>query len=174
MSEPYIGQIMLASFSYAPKNYAQCNGAVLPISQNQALFALLGTTYGGDGVTLFKLPDLRGRTPLGTGTSPEQTGYPLGQAGGAENVSLLDSQVPPHVHTASYSSQAATFRIPGNSSLFGDTGTTALYANATGPQVALNPATVAGGGQGAPHPNLQPYTVLNFCIALAGVFPPRN
>lgn len=174
MSEPYIGQIMLASFSYAPKNYAQCNGAVMPINQNQALFALLGTTYGGDGVTLFKLPDLRGRTPLGMSASPGQGSYALGQAGGAEGVSLLDSQVPPHVHAANYSSQAASLRIPGTSSLFGDTGATALYANATGPQVPLNPATLGAGGQGTPHPNLQPYSVLNFCIALSGVFPSRN
>lgn len=173
MSEPYIGQIMLASFSYAPKNYAQCNGAVMPINQNQALFALLGTTYGGDGVTLFKLPDLRGRTPLGMGTSLEQTSYALGQAGGSENVGLLDSQVPPHVHTANYSSQPGAVRLPTNG-LFGDTGTTALYANATGPQVPLNPATLGAGGQGTPHPNLQPYTALNFCIALSGVFPSRN
>lgn len=169
MSEPFLGQIMLASFGYAPKNWAQCNGATLPINQNQALFSLLGTTYGGNGSTTFMLPDLRGRTPCGMGGS-----YPLGQAAGMESVTLQTSQIPPHLHTAGYSTQAGTGRNPSNA-LYGDSSaSTPIYAGAGGPQVPLNPATLGAAGQAQPHTNLQPYSVLNFCIALNGIFPSRN
>jgi len=169
MSDPYIGQIMLASFGYAPKNWAQCNGVTLPISQYQALFSLLGTTYGGDGSTTFLLPDLRSRTPCGMGG-----GYQLGQVGGVENVTLLSTQIPQHMHTAGYSTQNATVRNPTNA-LYGNSGAaTPIYAPASGSQVPLNQATVGTAGQTQPHPNLQPYSVLNFCIALNGIYPSRN
>lgn len=169
MSDPYIGQILLASFGYAPRNWAQCNGATLPISQNQALFSLLGTSYGGDGISTFMLPDMRSRTPCGMGPS-----MPIGQAGGVENVLLSSSQVPQHAHAAGYTSQSGAVRNPGNA-LYGDTGAAApLYAGAGGAQVPLDQATVGNAGPGQPHSNLQPYTVLNFCIALSGVFPSRN
>lgn len=168
MSNPYIGQIMPAAFGYAPKGWAQCNGTTLPISQYQALFSLLGTTYGGNGSTTFLLPDLRSRTPCGMGGN-----YPLGQVGGVENVTLLNTQMPQHVHTAGYSTQNGTVRNPTNT-LYGNTGaTTPVYA-ASGTQVPLNQATVGSAGQTQPHSNLQPYSVLNFCIALNGVFPSRN
>ncbi|WP_166212156.1 phage tail protein [Cognatiluteimonas telluris] len=169
MSDPFIGQIMLASFGYAPKSWAQCNGATLPISQNQALFSLLGTTYGGDGISTFQLPDLRSRTPVGTSNA-----LPLGQAGGVENVTLLATQIPQHVHAAAYASQAGAVRNPANA-LYGDTGAAnPIYASATGPQVPLNAVTVGNNSTGQPHTNLQPYSVLNFCIALSGVYPSRN
>ena len=169
MSDPYIGQIMLASFGYAPKYWAQCNGATLPISQNQALFSLLGTYYGGDGVTTFKLPDLRSRTPIGMGGT-----VPLAQVGGVENVTLLATQIPQHVHTAAYTTQTGTGRNPANA-LYGDTGAaTPIYANASGAQVPLNQATVGNNSTNQPHTNLQPYSVLNFCIALSGIYPSRN
>jgi microcystin-dependent protein len=169
MSDPYIGQVLLASFGYAPKNWAQCNGATLPISQNQALFSLLGTFYGGDGISNFKLPDLRGRTACGMGPS-----MPIGQAGGVENVTLLATQIPQHVHTAGYTTQSGAVRNPTNA-LYGDTGAaTPIYASASGAQVPLNQVTVGNASQDQPHSNLQPYSVLNFCIALSGVYPSRN
>ena len=169
MSEPFIGQIMPVAFGFAPRNWAQCDGATLSIMQNQALFSLLGVTYGGDGRTTFMLPDLRGRTPLGQGSNDS-----LGQAGGVESVALQASQIPTHMHMAGYTTQAGASRNP-TDSLFGDTGASApIYAGAGGPQVALNPTTVGSAGQVQPHSNLQPYTALNFCIALSGVFPSRN
>jgi microcystin-dependent protein len=169
MSDPYIGQIMLASFGYAPKYWAQCNGATMPISQYQALFSLLGTYYGGDGVTTFKLPDLRSRTPIGISNT-----LPIGQAGGVENVTLLATQIPQHVHGAGYATQNGSGRNPTNA-LYGDTGASApIYAAASGAQVPLNQATVGNTSANQPHPNLQPYSVLNFCIALSGIYPSRN
>jgi microcystin-dependent protein len=168
MSDAYIGQIMLASFGYAPKNWALCSGATLPINQNQALFSLLGTTYGGNGTTTFQLPDLRSRTPCGTGQT-----YGLGQSGGVESVILTGSQIPAHMHTAGYSTNNGGGRNPTNT-LYGNTGSNSIYANASGPQVPLNQATLGATGQNQPHSNLQPYSVLNFCIALNGIFPSRN
>jgi len=168
MSDPYIGQIMLASFGFAPKNWAHCNGATLPINQYQALFSLLGTSFGGNGSTTFMLPDLRGRTPYGMSGA-----YPLGQSGGAESVTLLGTQIPQHMHTAGYSTQNGAVRNPTNA-LYGNTGASAVYADASGPQVPLNQSTVGNAGQNLPHPNLQPYAVLNFCIALNGIYPSRN
>jgi len=166
MSEAFTGQIMPVAFGFAPSGWAHCNGVALPINQNQALFTLLGTTYGGNGTTNFHLPDLRGNTPLGQGER-----YKVGQAGGAEVVALQESQLPPHMHLAGYTAKPGEGRNPG-AALFGDTGKAApIYADEGGPQVALNAATVASAGVGEPHPNMQPYLVLNFCIALTGPFP---
>lgn len=161
---------MLASFGYAPRNWAQCNGMTLPINQNQALFSLLGTTYGGNGTTTFQLPDLRSRTPYGQG---QGEGYNLGQVGGTENVTLLGTQIPQHIHTAGYSTSNGGGRNPSNT-LYGNTGASSIYASSSGPQVPLNQTTLSAAGQTQPHTNLQPYSVLNFCIALNGIFPSRN
>lgn len=168
MTTVYMGQVMLAPFAFAPKSWAQCDGATMSIAQNQALFALLGTIYGGDGVSTFVLPDLRGRTPYGIGNQ-----YTLGEIGGTEAVTLQGSQVPSHMHTAGYSTQTSTARNSQNA-FYGNTGTTQIYAPATGAQVALNPNTLGTVGQNQPHSNLQPFSVLNFCIALYGIYPPRN
>jgi microcystin-dependent protein len=174
MTQPYMGQIMLTPYNFAPKFFAQCNGQLMAISQNNALYSLLGVFYGGDGVTTFALPDLRSRTPIGMGSAPSGTTYTIGQKSGSENVTLADSQIPAHVHTSNYSTASATARTPVNG-LYGDTGARSIYVNAsTSPQVQLNPATVSGGGSNTPHNNLQPYTTLNFCIALSGIFPTRN
>jgi microcystin-dependent protein len=174
MSQPYLGQIMLTPYTFAPRQFAQCNGQLLPINQNQALFALLGTIYGGDGVTTFKLPDLRSRTPIGMGTAPSGTLYPIGMLAGSENVTLLGTQIPQHTHSSSYSTTASTARSPTNG-LFGTTGSNPIYVTASGaPQVGLNQATVSPAGNNLPHPNIQPYLALNFCIALYGAFPARN
>jgi len=176
MSETFIGQIMMAGFSFAPRSYAQCSGQLLPINQNQALFSLLGTQFGGNGTTNFALPDLRSRTPVGSGISVDSGWQPpavqIGQAAGVENVALLPTQIPAHGHQMGGTTAAGVAKNPGGA-LFASTGV-ALYGNASGAGVPLNPNTcgVAGGGQ--PHPNLQPYTTINFCIALQGIFPSRN
>lgn len=181
MSEFFIGQIMMTGFSFAPKFWAQCNGQLLPINQNQALFSLLGTQFGGNGQTTFALPDLRGRAPLGFASSVDPNWQPpsvqMGQAAGVENVTLLSSNLPSHTHTANASTTAGNNRIP-SARVFATSTNTAnpamLYAPSTGATVALNPQTVAPAGGNQPHPNLQPYNTVNFCIALSGIFPSRN
>lgn len=172
MSTVYLGQIMLTGFNFAPKGFARCDGALMSIAQNQALFALLGTTYGGDGITTFQLPDLRGRTPIAAGGNGSR--YTMGQTGGSENVSLLPNQLPQHVHQAAFGPGAGEARNPA-AGLYGQTAAAQpIYANASGTQVPLDPGVISGGGLGQPHSNMQPYTVLNFCIATAGIFPSRN
>ena len=166
MTEVFIGQIMLAGFAFAPRQFARCDGQLLPINQNQALFSLLGTQYGGDGITTFKLPDLRGRTPRGFGPSE-----PVGTVAGAESVGLTSAQIPPHTHRFAGTAAAADARTP-QDGLFA-TSSASLYAP-PGTQVTLAADTVASSGAGAPHQNMQPYRVLNFCIALNGIFPSGN
>ena len=172
-ANPFLGQVMPVPFNFAPRNWALCNGQTLAISQNQALFSLLGTMYGGDGRTTFMLPDMRARTPIGVNSNGS---YIPGQAGGTENVALTSQQIPQHMHTVNYSSASGAARNPANG-LYGDTGTgaaNAIYANASGDPVPLNPATLSSTGGNQPHSNMQPYLVLNFCIALSGVFPSRT
>ncbi|NID16464.1 phage tail protein [Luteibacter yeojuensis] len=172
MSTFYLGQIMLTGFNFAPKGFARCDGSLMSIAQNQALFALLGTMYGGDGVTTFALPDLRGRTPIAGGGNGSR--YNVGQTGGSESVTLTPDQIPPHMHFANFASGAGQARNPA-AGLYGQT--TAdhpIYANASGTQVPMDMGVISGGGQGQPHSNMQPYTVLNFCIATTGVFPSRT
>lgn len=181
MSEFFIGQIMLTGFAFAPKYFAQCNGQLLPINQNQALFSLLSTRFGGDGKTTFGLPDMRGRTPMGYGPSADPnwqpTAAPMGQAAGAETVTLVVNNLPPHTHLMDCSSangdnRTPTGRLFANNSM--NAGTPhALYA-APGAMVPLSQSTVASSGGSQAHPNLQPYTTINFCIALSGIFPSRS
>ncbi len=175
MSEVYIGQILLTGFNFAPKGFALCNGQILPIAQNQALFSLLGTTYGGNGTTNFALPDLRGRTPTGFGPSADPSWNPspynLGDIGGSENVTLLTQQLPQHNHAVNGTASPGTQRNPGGA-LYG-TNSAAIYAT-PGTQVALNPATIAQTGGTSPHPNMQPYRTISACIALVGIYPSRN
>jgi microcystin-dependent protein len=177
MSEYFVGQIMMAGFNFAPKWFAQCNGQVLPVSQNQALFSLLGVQYGGNGVTTFNLPDLRGRTPVAYGPSVDASWQPpqvqIGQPGGTENVTLLPTQLPSHGHQVVGVSAAGDNRNPTGRTFAGG-GATKLYANQGGTLVAQAPQSVAPAGNTLPHPNMQPYTTLNFCIALQGVFPSRG
>lgn len=168
---------MMAGFgNYAPKYWAQCNGQLLPIAQNQALFSLLGTQYGGNGVTNFALPDLRSRTPIGYAPSADPSWQPsagqIGQAAGVENVTLLANNLPSHTHSANATTVTGTARNPANTLYAGTTAT--LHGPANGPLVPLNPSTLAPAGANQPHPNVQPYTTINFCIALQGIFPSRN
>src|SRR5580700_184509 len=161
MSQPFLGQIEIFAFGFAPKGWAQCNGQLLPINQNQALFSLLGTTYGGDGRTTFGLPNLQGRNPVHVGT-----GFALGALGGEANHTLIIGEIPTHTHTPEGSSAAVAGGPAGN--LWAphsseDYGTT---RNTT-----MNRGTLANTGGSQPHLNLSPYLVLNFVIAMQGIFP---
>jgi microcystin-dependent protein len=165
MATPYISEIRIFSFNFAPKGWALCNGQLLPINQNQALFSLMGTTYGGDGINNFALPNLQGRMPVHEGA-----GFSLGQFGGEQNHTLLSAEMPQHTHLAAASSSPAnTGTTPGN---FWANGNQPAYASNA--NVSLNPAIVNNIGGSQPHDNMPPYLVLNFCIALVGIFPSRN
>ena len=181
MSEFFIGQIMMSGFNFAPKFWALSNGQLLPINQNQALFSLLGTQYGGNGTTNFALPDLRSRTPIGYASSVDPSWQPpsvqIGQASGVENVTLLSTNMPSHTHSANASTTAGNNRNPSTRVYATSTNTAGaamLYAPSSGPAVPLNPQTIPPAGGNQPHPNMQPYSVINFCIALSGIFPSRN
>jgi microcystin-dependent protein len=191
MAESFVGQIFLLPFNFPPRGFAFCEGQLLPISQNTALFSLLGTTFGGDGRSTFALPDLRGRAPLGFGQGPGLTDHPLGDAGGSENVTLLVPEIPQHAHPVSLASLTAAARCRnaagnqqtpvGNVPAVDASGGTAIYASGA-PDANMHPGAVSLGGSlsaasaggGQPHTNMQPYLTLRFCIALQGVFPPRS
>ena len=181
MSEFFIGQVMMAGFNFAPRFFALCNGQLLPINQNQALFSLLGTQYGGNGQTNFALPDLRGRTPVGYASSVDPSWQPplvqIGQAGGQESVTLVGTNLPAHTHAPQANSQPGDNRSPSGrvfATSVGGSPPAELYGPGNGALVALNAQSVSPAGGNQPHPNLQPYTTINFCIALAGIFPSRN
>jgi microcystin-dependent protein len=165
MSTPYLSEIKIMSFGFAPKGWAQCNGQLMPINQNQALFSLLGTTYGGDGRVNFALPNLQGRVPFHMGT-----GFLLGQLGGEQNHTLVVNELPAHTHSVAASSAAPT-----SGSLSGNVwcSNAANPFNSTGGS-GMNPASITNSGGGQPHLNMSPYLALNFCIALQGIFPSQN
>lgn len=167
--QPYVGEILAAGFSFAPHGWALCQGQIMSIQQNTALFSLLGTTYGGDGKTTFALPDLRGRTPIGSGQSTAGSNFDLGQTGGEEVVTLTLGQMPAHSHVPQGTTNAATTAAPS-----GQTWATArafVYSSSANTPMAPLVLSPAGGGQ--PHDNLSPYLTLNYIIALQGVFPSR-
>ncbi|MGO4620564.1 phage tail protein [Ensifer sp. 2YAB10] len=175
MTEVYLGQIMMTGFGFAPKTFALCNGQLMSISQNQALFSLLGTYYGGNGTTNFSLPNLQGRTPISYGNSVDQRWQPtyaMAEVGGAEAVTLNSQQIPAHFHQANGTTSNGDQRAP-TGALFGKTAL-AIYAQTGGPQVPLSPQSVAPNAGGQPHDNLQPFNAINFCIALSGVYPSRS
>ena len=166
MGTPYLGELKIVAFNFPPKGWALCNGAFLPINQNQALFSILGTTYGGDGQTTFALPDLRGRTPTHTGQ-----GLILGQAGGQEFHTLTQSEMPMHIHALMASSTAANNALPGGNILaLAPQQVYTAPANFT----PMEPSSVSSVGGSQPHENRQPFLVLNIIIALQGIFPSRN
>jgi microcystin-dependent protein len=172
MSEPFLSEIKIFAFNFAPKGWALCNGQFLPINQNQALFALLGTTYGGNGQTTFALPNLRGRVPIHEGS-----GHTLGEAAGSTAVTLNIQQLPTHLHTLT--SNMAVGGSAVNATVGEPTGN--YWANngkahfsTSNPDAVMAPAAVSNVGGSQPHTNVQPYLVLNFCIALQGIFPSQN
>lgn len=172
MSEPFIGQIVMFAGNFAPRGWAFCNGQLLAIAQNTALFSILGTTYGGNGQTTFALPDLRGRVPVHPGQGPGLSNYSLGQSGGAESVTLNAAQLPPHNHSVACSSDDATSGDPNAN--FPSAFTQKIYANAATPGRFMNGGVISPVGGGQPHTNIQPYLCVNFIIALEGIFPSRN
>jgi len=172
MSEPFLGEIRIVGFNFAPRGWAFCDGQILSISQNQALFSLLGTTYGGDGRTTFALPDLRGRTPVHSGTGAGLSSRPLGSRGGEENHLLSTSEMPLHTHSVNASAADANTPEPANN-LLAVSRQADLYSLLDNLQgMSANSVTNNGGGQA--HNNMQPFLALYFCIALQGLFPSRN
>jgi microcystin-dependent protein len=172
--DPFVAEIRIFAFSFAPKGWAFCDGQLLPISQNTALFSLLGTTYGGNGKTTFALPNMQGNVPLNWGQSSTGTGYALGQVGGSETVTLLQSEVPSHNHGVN--------SVPGNLTALTNVVGGNSYAKAAqgnpyippGGLVPMSPQEVSNYGGSGPHNNMMPYITLSFCIALQGVYPPRG
>lgn len=169
--EPFIGEIRLFAGSYAPNRWALCHGQTMSIQTNQALFSLLGTRYGGNGMTTFHLPDLRGRVPVHRGQGPGLSPRAMGQVGGVEQVTLLASQVPTHTHAVPAADQEATSRTAVGNAVAMLPGSGVGYA-AGPPTTALAITSVTGNGQ--QHPNLQPYLALNYIISLFGVYPSRQ
>ncbi len=173
--DPFVAEIRIFPFNFAPKGWAFCDGQILPLSQNTALFSLLGTTYGGDGKSNFALPNMQGNAPMHPGQGPGLSLHDLGETGGSDTVSLLESEIPSHLHTMMAFTGLGNRLVPGGNSISRETGAnTFIAATANPPQVNMsdNAVTPAGGDQ--PHNNLQPYLTLNFCIALQGVYPPRT
>lgn len=184
MAEPFLGEIRVFAFPFAPQGWALCNGALLPVQQNAALFSLLGAAYGGDGKTTFGLPDLQGRTPIDLGSVSGRPNYRLGDRGGSETVQLTAATMPAHSHLVQAVDQAAgaqpmpapannfpsTVHLPDHT--VPQTGH-ALYGAPTN-LVALNPGAVGAGGGNSGHNNMQQFSVVNFCIAISGLYPPRQ
>lgn len=169
MSEPFLAEIRMVGFNFAPRGWAFCDGQILPINQNQSLYSLLGTTYGGDGRTSFALPELRGRTPIHTGASTGGTNHTLGQGSGQETVTLTVNEIPNHSHAINASNADSDAPVPNNTSL----GSFNNGYNSGDNLIALNNGIQNNGG-GQAHNNMQPTLAVNFCIALQGLFPPRN
>jgi microcystin-dependent protein len=180
MSEPFLGQIIIFGGNFAPQGWAFCDGTLLSISQNTALFSLLGTTYGGNGTTTFALPDLRGRAAVGFGQGPGLTNYDLGQSIGTETVTLTVGQIAAHNHMVAANAATANVPSPSGADLaqsFNPTTRQAVTTYSTPPMTApvtLDPATVRPSGGSGPHANIQPVLALNYIIALEGIFPSRN
>jgi len=169
MAEPFISEIRMFSFSFAPQGWALCNGQLLPINQNQALFSLLGTTYGGNGQTNFALPDLRGRTPIHTGA-----GHTLGERAGEQAHTLSIAQLPGHTHQARGNASNATTPDPTNNFLAVPSSALGSVYGPAEHLVAMNPAMLGNTGGSQAHLNMQPFLTMSFCIALQGIFPSRN
>ena len=174
MSEPFVAEIRIFAGNFAPRGWAFCNGQLLPISQNTALFSLIGTTYGGDGRSTTALPDLRGRAPMHPGRGPGLTDRRLGERGGVETVTLSEAQMPGHTHTARASNEQGEENDPVNASLAGSVGNN-LYTNQVGgPFSSLSSQTHAMTGGSQPHDNMQPFLAMSFIIALVGLYPSRS
>jgi microcystin-dependent protein len=182
MSNQYVGEIRPFGFTFAPRDWAFCDGALQSIANNSTLFAVIGTTYGGDGQQTFALPDMRGRAPMHQGTGPGLTTRVIGQSFGTANVTLLQSQMPAHIHTIN-AAQTATH---GEGLLTGTPNSSAYLSNVSGttkgyhgtatvpPLVAFSPKAISINGGSQPHDNLQPLLAVNYCMALFGIFPTRN
>jgi len=173
--DPFVAEIRIFPFNFAPKGWAFCDGQLLPLSQNTALFSLLGTTYGGNGKSNFALPDLQGRAPMHPGQGPGLSLHDLGETGGSETVSLLESEIPSHAHAMRASTDPADNNVPAGKMVAKPAGRgNNLFLTATSPLNQLNDQILAPAGGDQPHNNMQPYLTFYFCIALQGVYPPRT
>lgn len=176
MADPFVAEIRIFPFNFAPKGWAFCDGQLLPISQNTALFSLLGTTYGGDGKSNFALPNVQGNAPMHPGQGPGLSLHDLGETGGSQTVSLLESEMPSHPHSLIAQVPPADTNLPGGNVLARASvgGVNPYQPPAGAPLVAMSPNALTPAGGDQPHNNMQPYLTLNFCLALQGVFPPRT
>jgi microcystin-dependent protein len=174
MSEPFLGEIRMFAGNFAPRGWAFCYGQLLSIAQNSALFAILGTTYGGNGTTTFALPDLRGRVPIGTGAGPGLTPRSLGELSGQENVTLTAQQMPSHAHAAQCSSGNGNSNAPAGKLWSKDAGVQSATYTSSAPDGTMAGTAIASAGGSQPHNNMQPYLGMSYIIALQGIFPSRN
>jgi microcystin-dependent protein len=174
MSDPFIAEIIMFGGNFAPRGWALCDGQLLPISSNSALFSILGTTYGGDGRTTFALPDLRGRAAIHPGSGPGLSTYRLGQKAGVENVNLSINQIPSHTHQAKAFAGAGNKNTAAGSAWSDDAGVSWAAYSSSSPNADMHSGAIANAGGSQPHTNIQPVLCVNFIIALVGVFPSRN
>jgi microcystin-dependent protein len=177
MSEPFLGEIRIMSFNFAPKGWTFCNGQTLPINQNQALFALLGTTFGGNGINDFQLPNLQGNVVVGAGSGPGLSPDNVGQTGGEAAHTLALTEIPQHTHTVNAASASGSATAPSAGSAFAPDGAahpTKTYSSTAAAGPAMAPTLIQNGGSSQAHDNHMPYLTVSFCIALQGIFPSRN
>jgi microcystin-dependent protein len=174
MADPFVAEIRIFPFNFAPKGWAFCAGQLMPLSQNTALFSLLGTTYGGDGKSTFALPDLQGRAPMHPGQGPGLSLHDLGEVGGSETVTLLESEIPAHSHGVLANANPANLAAPSPARSLARSQPGVAYKASPQADAAFAPEAIAPAGGDQPHNNMMPYLTLNFCIALQGVFPPRG
>ena len=173
--DPFVAEIRIFPFNFAPKGWAFCDGQILPISQNTALFSLLGTTYGGNGQSNFALPDMQGNAPMHPGQGPGLSLHDLGETGGSQTVTLLESEIPAHSHGVGAQTVAlSAVAVPTNATLSRPASGNLYFVPGSATVVPMSPSALAPTGGDQPHNNMQPYLTLNFCIALQGVFPPRG
>jgi microcystin-dependent protein len=173
MSDQFVAEIRIFPFNFPPTGWAFCDGQLMPISQNTALFSLLGTVYGGDGKSTFALPDLQGSAPMQPGQGQGLTLRDLGEMSGVETITLLQSEIPVHTHTVNTMSDAGTLQQPMPDRILARSSNAAAYQTSTSGLQMMAPQALALAGGGLPHNNMQPYLTLNFCIALQGIFPQR-
>jgi microcystin-dependent protein len=172
MSQPFIGEIRMFGFNYAPAGWAFCDGQLMPISENDALFQLIGTTYGGDGQETFALPNLQSRIPLHQGTGPGGTTYQLGEMAGVEEVTLTVNQIPTHNHAVAGNSGAGNSASPTNNVWAANANTAAVqYVAGASANANMNNSTIGPSGGSQPHENMMPFLTISFCISLFGLFP---
>jgi len=174
MADPFVAEIRIVPFNFAPRGWAWCDGQLLPLSQNTALFSLLGTTYGGNGKSNFALPDLQGSAVMGPGQGPGLSLRDLGEQGGSETVSLLQSEIPSHAHTMQAMSFPANASVASPGAAIARSAGGSAHAPAGGPAAVMAPQALAPSGGDLPHNNMMPYLTMYFIIALQGVFPPRT